>query len=93
MEDDNTCNGDGGGNGFGVEDSQWTLQAVDNQDSNNSRRQFVGDFFKESRHLPLFKYQKRKCADQKGDTGCDGDQQNGLRQLLSSFGLCKGCDK
>ena len=37
MEDDNTCNGDGGGNGFGVEDSQWTLQAVDNQDSNNTR--------------------------------------------------------
>ena len=52
MEDDNTCNGDDGGNGFGAEDSQWTLQAVDNQNSNNSRRQFVGDFFKESRHLP-----------------------------------------
>ena len=72
MEDDNTCNGDGGGNGFGVEDSQWTLQAVDNQDSNNSRRQFVGDFFKESAKWNVL---------------------YSLRQLLSSFGLCKGCDK
>ena len=33
MEDDNTCNGDDGGNGFGAEDSQWTFQAVDNQNS------------------------------------------------------------
>ena len=45
MEDDNTCNGDDGGNGFGAEDSQWTLQAVDNQYSNNSWREFVGDLF------------------------------------------------
>ena len=38
------------------------------------RRQFVGDFFKESRHLPLFEYKKRQCTNQKSDTGGNGDQ-------------------
>lgn len=48
MENNNTCNGDGGGDGFCAEYSQWALKAVNHQNSNNSRRQFVGDFFDES---------------------------------------------
>ena len=70
MEDDNTCNGDDGGNGFGAEDSQWTLQAVDNQNSNNSRRQFVGDFFKEAGICRFLNTRNGKCADhERMDTG------------------------